>query len=203
MTESIGPASSFVRPELPPADAYSRLVAYGRSHYPSAIWGNLPPIDVAADVVDAERWLRSEIADPRVTGVYLGFDTLNEEDGDGHNVEVGFTSDADPKSTDLGWIRKLSYGRKHLIRGIYELHSEYKVDFDELEGDDVELEQLEDLTIELDLLFYEMYGAIILMAAIQSVAPQESALFVWGMHDGDVRPLCRRSPMGFERIVAG
>ena len=157
---------------------------------------SVPEIDISADISAAQRWLKKEAADSSVTGIYLGLDTLNENEGTGKNIEIGFTCDAHPQSPDIEWIYKLKkYGTDHLIHGIYELHAWYYPEHRVYADHDYDLQLL------LDYIFFLGYSGVILAAAIQQEQLQDHCLFVWGFHDGDLGPLCRWSPTGFERLA--
>ena len=179
-----------------PLIAFTSLVSVGRSAYKSAVWDSVPKIDISADISAAQRWLQGETPDSSITGIYLGLDTLNENEGTGKNIEIGFTCDADPQSLDIEWIYKLTkYGTDHLIRGICELHTWYSPEHRVYADHD------DDLQLLLDYIFFLGYSGVILAAAIQKERLQNHCLFVWGFHDGDLGALCRWSPTGFERLA--
>ncbi len=175
-----------------PSIAFTSLVCVGRSVYKSAVWDSVPKIDISADILSAQQWLKKETADSSITGIYLGLDTLNENDGAGENIEIGFTHHADPASSDIEWTYKLpKYRSGHLICGVYELHAWYES----------ELDQNDELQLLLDYIFFLGYSGVILGAAIQKERLQNHCMFVWGFHDGDLGPLCRWSPTAFERLA--
>ena len=179
-----------------PLIAFTNLVSIGRSTYKSPVWDSVPEIDIPADILAAQQWLKKEAADSSITGIYLGLDTLNENEGTGKNIEMGFTRDADPKSLNIEWIYNLTkYGTDHLIRGIFELHTWYESDAG------VHADHDDKLQLLLDYIFFLGYSGVILAAAIQKERLQNHCLLVWGFHDGDLGPLCRWSPTGFERLA--
>src|SRR5687768_12977519 len=75
----------------------------GEAHLPSPVWRTIETPDVEADIEAAGLWLRDTIDPYRPTGVYLGLDTLNENDGAGKNVEIGMTTKADPAPLAMEW----------------------------------------------------------------------------------------------------
>ena len=80
-----------------PSTAFAKLVSVGRSTYKSAVWDTVPEIDISADISAAQHWLKKETADSSITGIYLGLDTLNEDEGVGENTE-GFLDTPDESS---------------------------------------------------------------------------------------------------------
>jgi hypothetical protein len=115
--------------------------------------------------------------------VYLGLDTMNMREGDGHNVGIGGSPKADPWVTDLEWMYSNAwYGEDHLIRGLCEMHAVYSTQ--------KKLYSLADYVLFLG------YSGIILSAAILKLDPGVRSgpmgrLYAWGFHDGDIFPLCR------------
>jgi hypothetical protein len=75
------------------------------------------------DILAATHWLSSQIsAQPEATGIYLGLDTLNMDNGSGTNVDFGGTAACDISQDQVDWVYgKLKYGQQHLIRGLFEL----------------------------------------------------------------------------------
>ena len=177
-------------------DRTHQFVSVGRSAYNSSVWDSVPEIDISADISAVQQWLKKQAVDSSITGIYLGLDTLNEDEGTGKNIEIGFTRDAAPQSLDIEWIYQLTkYGTDHLIRGIYELHAWYETDAC------VHPDHDDDLQLLLDYIFFLEYSGVILATAIQKERLQHHCLFLWGFHDGDLGPLCRWSPTGFERLA--
>lgn len=128
----------------------------------------------------------------RPSGVYLGLDTLNENRGEGKNVEIGMTRDANPGELEMDWAYRLSQrGESHLIEGMYKAHRAYQKFGLEYQG------RLLD-----DYLFFFGYGGLVLAAALERIAINWDCLFIWGFHDGDLGYLARSSPKGITRLAA-
>jgi hypothetical protein len=173
------------------AAAFDALRSIGEARIQSPVWRTIETPDIESDIEDAGRWLRETITLYRPTGVYLGLDTLNEDDGAGKNVEIGMTTEADPATLAMEWAWSCEqYGDDHLIRGLYEVHKTYQ---------DAGLEYPASLLA--DYLFFFGYGGIVLASALERVPVRWNSLFVWGFHDGDIGFLARGSPRGVERLV--
>jgi hypothetical protein len=180
-----------VRQPLEPAAAFELLRQIGEAHLPSPVWRTIETPDIEADIEAARAWLHNALDVSRPTGVYLGLDTLNEDDGAGSNVEIGMTSQADPVPLAMEWAWNCEqHGGDHLIRGMYEVHKAYE---------DSGLEDPDSLLA--DYLFFFGYSGIVLAAALERVPVRWNALFVWGFHDGDIAFLARSSPAGIERLA--
>jgi hypothetical protein len=180
-----------VRQSVEPQTAFNALREIGRSHLKSPLWDAVPVPDCDADIGSAADWLQRNISEYRPTGVYLGLDTLNEKDGQGQNVEIGMTADADPLPLEMEWIFDgLDYGDKHLIRGVYEIHKSH---------DAFELDHPESLLP--DYVFFLGYSGIVLASALERMQVGWNSLFVLGFHDGDMGFLARSSQSGVERLA--
>jgi len=128
----------------------------------------------------------------RPTGVYLGLDTLNENRGEGKNVEIGMTRDANPEELIMDWAYRLpERGENHLIEGMYKAHRAYQKSGLEYPS-----------SILANYLLFFGYGGLVLASAIQRIPVNWDCLFIWGFHDGDLGYLARSSPSGVERIAA-
>jgi hypothetical protein len=118
-------------------------------------------------------------------------DTLNEEDGGGHNVEIGLTTTADPERLKMDWAWGCEhYGERHLIHGLYTVHAA-------IMALDLEYE----LNNPAEYIFFLGYSGIVLASALEELPVSWDSLYVWGFHDGDLAFLARGSPTGVKRLA--
>jgi hypothetical protein len=179
-----------------PDDAWEAVLEGCRHLVPEAPWNRLPVTDLADDIVEAREWLDSQVGcRPAVSGLYLGLDTLNMGDGDGENVEIGFTSSCDPLADSSEWLRKLGRGHGHLIRGLYELHSEYMSAPWQSEPKYGWWTTCAGVADEF--LFFAYSGIVLGHALKRLKLPRRTVLAIWGFHDGDLYFLCRKTPTSF------
>jgi hypothetical protein len=172
--------------------AFGALREIGRSRLPSEVWDKIRAPEVEADVWLAGAWLKESIFEYQPSGVYLGLDTLNENRGEGKNVEIGMTREANPQVLDMDWAYHLpDYGENHLIEGMFKAHRAYQK---------FGLEYPSSLLA--DYLFFFGYSGLVLSAAIERIAVNWDCLFIWGFHDGDLGFLARSSPSGITRLAA-
>jgi hypothetical protein len=172
--------------------AFAGLLEIGRARLPSEVWDKIRTPEVEGDVWNAGAWLRKSISEFGPSGVYLGLDTLNENRGDGKNVEIGMTRDADPDKLKMDWAYHLPRrGDSHLIEGMYKAHRSYQK---------FGLEYPSNLLA--DYLFFFGYSGLVLAAALERIAVDWDCLFIWGFHDGDLAYLARSSSTGIKRIAA-
>jgi hypothetical protein len=165
-----------------------QLVAIGKQAKKSPLWDQLPAIDTNADVDEAADWLRSQLKTKTITGVFLGLGGA-DDDADS-NVEIGWTSKADPASEQTDWAYDLSKrGKPHLIRGLSKLRETWAA----LEDEDLQF--VFDYTLTLG------YSGAVLAEALSQEQLQSHTHYVWGFHDGDFCSLARWSPSGFERLA--
>ncbi len=158
---------------------------------PEAPWDSLPTPDMARDIEAATQWLSGELAHRTdVTGVYLGLDTLNMDEGEGRNVEIGMTPECDAGKDEMDWVYagNLRYGEGHLINGLYELQREYSG------------EPWEEAFSLCDYILFLGYSGIVLSQALMRLPSLSTFLVVWGFHDGDLLALGRKSDSAFTLI---
>lgn len=174
------------------SDGFEKLLAISSSQAKYADWEKVHfPKCFEKDVCDAAKWIEKSLARYPATGVYLGLDTLNQRRGWGTNVEIGMNSEADPAKINIDWVFNCErYGKKHLIRGLYELHRTYQK-FD--------LEYPASLVADYAL--FLGYSGLVLAAALERARFRRDCMFVWGFHDGDLFLLCRTTAKGVERLA--
>ena len=160
--------------------------------FPSDLWSNLLEADIRRDSDAAAAWLEASLERVKApVGVYLGLDTLNMDGGAGHNLEVGWTSNANVDADDTGWVYEgLEYGPRHLLDGLVSMHSTYS------------LPQWEQQFSNADYMIFLGYSGLILREALQKAAIPVPALIAWGFHDGDIFLLGRKDATTFTFIGA-
>lgn len=173
--------------------AFDSLREIAKARLPSVPWEKIRTPDVEADVCLAAAWLKENLTEFQPNGVYLGLDTLNENDGDGKNVEIGMTRAANTNVLEMDWAYRLEkYGEDHLIQGMYETHESYRrFDF-EFDG-----------AVLVDYLFFFGYSGLVLASAIERTLVNWDCLFIWGFHDGDLAYLAKASCHGVTRLATG
>jgi hypothetical protein len=182
---------SIVRKGGNPSRSWEEVVSLCRRANEQAPWNELPSVNVERDIVAALHWLGSELKKLRAArGIYLGLDTLNMGDGDGHNLEIGGSSKCDPRNDKINWLFSgdLRYGHRHLIFGLYELQVVYS------------LPAWKSVFELCDYVFFLGYSGIVLAEAFDRLRTQRTLLPAWGFHDGDLFLLGRKEAGLFRRI---
>jgi hypothetical protein len=181
-----------VREPLDPETAFNALRDLCKRTTKLRVWDSVRTPDTEADIATARLWLDQNISEQQPSGVYLGLDTLNENDGWGKNVGIGFTAEANPRLLRMDWAYCCEgRGEDHLIRGLYEVHK--ACDAFGLEYRDSNL---------AEYVLYLGYSGIVFASALEKLAPRWGCLFVWGFHDGDLGFLARSSSRGVERLAS-
>ena len=179
-----------VRKSRDPQKAWSEIFRLCQTSQPSPMWNKLPQPDIAGDIVRARTWLMTQISQSKVRprGIYLGLDTLNMNEGRGKNVELGFSSKADPAVLDMDWIFNCeAYGADHLISSLVGMKKLYDAD--------------EETSSFADYMLFLGYSGLILLAAIESAPLENDFIAIWGFHDGDMAFLVRSVDGQIERLV--
>jgi hypothetical protein len=181
-----------IRTSTIPQDGWQQMLRVFHTTLPSGSWNQLPPVNMAQDIMDAQAWLTERFADtsaPQATGIYLGLDTLNMDDPDGYNIELGATDACDASTLESDWVWNCPwYGEQHLIKGLRQLKASY------------DQPQWNDLANEADYIIPLGYSGLILATAFEQMPYSRSVLVVWGFHDGDLFFLGRRTATTFEKI---
>jgi hypothetical protein len=185
-----------IRTSPTPGEAWHAALSVCRRTIPAAPWDELAPPELEADITDAQAWLARQLPHmPEATGIYLGLDTLNMRGGQGKNVEIGGTSACDPFDDSQDWLsHQLTRGTRHLIRGLYELHSAYTKGSWRVLDDEVPLGSYASFA---DYTVFLCYSGIVLGHALSRLQESRTFLAVWGYHDGDMFLLGRNEPKGF------
>jgi|SRR6185369_8842279 len=190
MNMPIDEALEIVRRQSDPRSAWLEALSLCRTAEPSDLWDALPMPDVAGDIAAATEWLSAQLAAmPEASGIYLGLDTLNMDDGEGANVEIGGTTACDVSHDELDWVYgDLLRGESHLILGLHALHAVYS---------QPQWEEMYDVS---DYILFLAYSGIVLGQAFVRLPFQRALLPVWGFHDGDLFILGRKTSAGFELV---
>jgi len=190
MEQAIDKVLEIIRTQPDQQRAWTELLSLCRSSEPSDLWQVLPTPDMERDISTATQWLSSQLATlPDATGIYLGLDTLNMDDGSGTNVEFGGTAACDVSQDQIDWVYgKLKYGDNHLIRGLFELQQVYSQP------------KWESAFSFADYILLLGYSGIILGQAFIRFSTSRSLLPAWGFHDGDLFALGRKTPERFDFI---
>jgi len=159
-----------------PQSAWAEVVSLCRDIEPSRLWELLPVPDIERDILAATDWLSSQIrALPDANGIYFGLDTLNMDQGRGTNVEIGGSQACNPSQDKIEWVYgKLTHGRSHLIRGLFELQQVYSQP------------KWEPVFSFADYILFLGYSGVVLGQAFHRLSTDRGLLSAWGFHDGDL-----------------
>ena len=175
-----------------PQKSFDALREVGRAWMPSEVWDKVRTPKADADIWLAAAWLAEPLKENRPTGVYFGLDTLNEQDGNGSNLEGGWTRKADPTVLAMDWAYALE-GRcdRHLVDGIYKAHRAYR-----------RFGLSYPSSLPADYVFFFGYSGVVLAAALERLGIDWPCLFIWGFHDGGLCYLARSAAGGVTRLAA-
>jgi len=167
-----------LRTEMNPVLAFRQIVNYGEQRLPSKIWDEYKNLDIERDIKLATEWMVSSISEfPNSTGIYLGLDTLNMDDGNGTNVEIGFSEDCDPSILNDEWTYDIeNYGEGHLIEGLNEVSDTF-INEDKWTDDERSF---------TEYLIFLGYSGVVLREALKKANINHDYLSNWGFHDGDM-----------------
>ncbi|MCB9050802.1 MAG: hypothetical protein H6556_15360 [Lewinellaceae bacterium] len=167
-----------LRIESDPQKAFQQIVESGEQKLPSNIWSEFKKMNIGRDIQEAKNWLTKNIKEfPNFSGIYLGLDTLNMDEGTGVNIEIGLSSDCNPDIFTDEWAFECDfYGEGHLIKGLYEV-----ADCFENEG-----KWTDDERAFSEYLIFLGYSGIILREALRNLTTENDFLSIWGFHDGDM-----------------
>ena len=173
-----------LRKEPNSQDAFRKIISLGKDTLPSSIWDEFNNMDIARDVNDAKNWLLNQLVIfPNYNGIYLGLDTLNMEEGEGTNLELGLSNSCNPKIFDAEWSYECQfYGDSHLIKSLSDVS-------DSFANDSKWTSEEQSFT---EYLIFLGYSGVILKEALLSLNLPNDYLSIWGFHDGDMFFLIQR-----------
>lgn len=167
-----------IRIEENPTKAILKVVDYGRQKLPSKIWNEFENMNIEKDIQEAQTWLNQNLKKySDFSGIYLGLDTLNMEEGQGTNLEIGLSKSCDPKIFSDEWAYECeNYGESHLIKGLYEVS-------DSFNNQEKWTSEERNFT---EYLIFLGYSGIVLKEALTNLKIENDYLSLWGFHDGDM-----------------
>lgn len=191
MEMPIDEALKIIKDHSSPEAALTDLISLCAETLPKENWSALPKVDLARDIDEAVQWLTEQMREAdQPSGICLGLDTLNMEDGDGQNIEFASSKKCDPTSDSQDWLEEdMDYGDGHLIHGLHLFHSEYTNGTWSDEGYSL-----------CDYILFLGYSGIVLMHAFEKISVTNPILVAWGFHDGDVLRLAYKDRVHYTRI---
>jgi hypothetical protein len=162
----------------PPQKGFQNILDFAQKEFASAIWDTFRNMNFERDIQEAITWLKTsfQLSD-KFTGIYLGLDTLNMNEGTGYNIEIGLSSICNPAILEDSWLYECEvYGENHLIRSLYEVEDSFS---NEEKWNNKERSKAE-YTIFL------AYSGLVLREALQNTEIKQDFLAMWGFHDGDI-----------------
>jgi len=172
--------------------AFQRIIGYANKNLPSQIWKEYEKLNIERDIEEASIWLQKSIAEfPDSKGIYLGLDTLNMDEGNGTNVEIGLSKSCNPVEFSDDWTYDCEdYGESHLIKGLSEVADTFtnseKWTYDE--------------TSFAEYIVFLAYSGIVLRGALNKLETKNDFIAIWGFHDGDMFFLMQKA-QGIKSIV--
>jgi hypothetical protein len=162
-----------------PLSALTGVLQLAYERYPLPVLKRAWP-ELASDIQQARSRIRQGLADhPRANGIYLGLDTLTMQDGQGTNIEMGFSDAADMSGSPTDWTYgDLDPGAPWLMQGIFKASTEY----DQLQADDRWF---------AEYVIFLSYSGVVLGAALQQELTTRPSLVIWGFRDADLFKLAR------------
>ena len=165
--------------------AIEKIISCAQKALKSEIWKEYKALDIKRDIKEATTWIQDSIDKfPDSTGIYLGLDTLNMDNGNGTNIEIGLSKSCTPAELYDDWAYECeNYGQSHLIKGLYDVaHT-----FDSFEKWTKEESNFAEYIIFLG------YSGVILREALNNLKTNNDFLSIWGFHDGDMFLLTQKN----------
>lgn len=158
--------------------AFQKVIAHCQKNFPSEIWKEYNELSMERDINEATNWLQQAFTQfPDTKGIYLGLDTLNMDDGNGTNVEIGLSSSCNPNEFSDDWMYSCqNYGDSHLIKGLNDVANTF-TDTTTWTSDE---------TSFAEYIVFIAYSGIVLKNALNNVETKNDFLTIWGFHDGDM-----------------
>jgi|GEM_PF-5404207 len=161
--------------QVNPALAFKNILKAAKKNCPELDWDQFSDKYLNDDIVAATQWIIKSLKGvPKAKGIYFGLDTLNMEDGDGSNVEIGMNTSCDPGQISVDWAFECDhYGDKHLIKGLYSFFA----NFTGPEDDNMDL---------AEYVIFLSYSGLVIREALLRANIKTDFISCWGFHDGDL-----------------
>lgn len=172
--------------------AFHKILEQANKNLPSEIWKEYEKLNIERDIEDAVIWLKKILIQfPDSKGIYLGLDTLNMDEGNGTNVEIGLSKSCNPNEFSGDWTYDCEdHGEPHLIKGLYEVADTFGSS-ERWTNDEVSF---------AEYLVFLGYSGVVLKGALSKLEINNDFLSIWGFHDGDMYFLMQKAN-GIESIV--
>ena len=172
--------------------AFHKILEEANKNLPSEIWKEYEKLNIERDIEDAVLWLKKTLTQfPDSKGIYLGLDTLNMDEGNGTNVEIGLSKSCNPNEFSDDWTYDCeNYGESHLIKGLYEVADTF-MNSEKWTSDE---------TSFAEYVVFLGYSGVVLKGALSKLETNNDFLSIWGFHDGDMFFLMQKAN-GIESIV--
>ena len=184
---------SIISHEPDPNIAFQKIINLSKETLPSGIWDSFFVMNINADIIPAKEWIQKALTNfPETTGIYLGLDTLNMENGLGSNSEIGLSSNCNPEELSSDWTYECDhYAENHLIKGLSDISNVFQK----------EEQYTSDERSFAEYLVFLGYSGIVFREALLKVKYKNDFLAIWGFHDGDMFYLANQLS-GKKKIVA-
>ena len=158
--------------------AFQKIIDQANKSLPSEIWKEYEKLNIERDIEDATNWLQKSLNEfPESKGIYLGLDTLNMDEGDGTNLEIGLSSSCNPNDFSDDWAYECEdYGESHLIKGLFEVADTFS-DSEKWTNDETSFSEY---------IVFLAYSGVVLKSALDKLETKNDFLSIWGFHDGDM-----------------
>jgi hypothetical protein len=185
---------SQINQEPDPNIAFQRIINIGKDKLPSSIWDTFRTMNIETDILSAKNWIQKNLKTlPGATGIYLGLDTLNMDNGLGSNAEIGLSSKCNPGEFTQDWAYDCDYyGESHLLKGLF-LVSDAFINEEKWTSDERSF---------AEYLIFLGYSGVVFREALLNVETKNDFLSIWGFHDGDMFFLVNRL-LGNRTVIAG
>jgi hypothetical protein len=167
-----------LKTDVNPHVAFKKIIGLGQVTIASKIWDTFNSMPIDSDIEAASKWLNQTLSQyPKTKGIYLGLDTLNMDNGEGTNIEIGLSHTCKPKNFTADWIYECeNYGDSHLIKGLYDV-------IDSFENDAL---WTDDERSYAEYIIFIGYSGVVLREALLNLERIKNFLSIWGFHDGDM-----------------
>lgn len=170
------------------ADPWQEIIQLCRQAAPSDFWAIIPNVEVERDVEYLIEEILPACMKDSPKGIYFGLDTLNMQEEDAFNIEIGISheeecSNADP---DVAWVYSdLDILGQFLLPGIKKLNDAYATP------------QWKDVFSFCDYVLPLAYSGLVLTLALSRINSNAVFAVAWGFHDGDLFLLGTRKASQF------
>jgi hypothetical protein len=165
----------WIKSENNPENYWTKVIDQSKKLYGTDIWEHFRGMPLKQDISEFSSAIQEYVNQfPDSSGIYFGLDTLNMDNGNGSNVEIGLSNECDPRTFSDEWTFECDHYGNYLIKGLFQVSESFQ-----------DPNYSGDITSAAEYIIFLAYSGIILREGLNRLDKNDFQS-IWGFHDGDM-----------------